>query len=199
MLEFLLNADTKLFLLINGWHTPFFDLLMTYISAKLFWLPLYLLLLYLMIREYGKKSLILLLFVAAVLVLTDQVSVHLFKNVFQRLRPCHDESLSALVHIVNNHCGGKYSFVSSHATNVFGIVAFMYGLLGKRYKWLIWVLLVWGVLVMYSRVYLGVHYPGDVLAGAVVGMIIGSLVLLMYQYADKKWFRSWSKTDAGSI
>jgi undecaprenyl-diphosphatase len=195
MLEFLLNADTKLFLLINGWHSPFFDILMTYISAKLFWLPLYLLLFWLIIRDFGKKTFILLLFIAAVLVLTDQVSVHLFKNVFQRLRPCHNESLAALVHTVNNHCGGKYSFVSSHATNVFGIVAFMFGLLGKRYKWLIWILLVWGLLVMYSRVYLGVHYPGDVLAGAVVGMIIGSLLLLAYRYADKKWFRSWSGAD----
>ena len=190
MLESLLNADTQLFLLINGWHSPFFDTVMTYISAKLFWLPLYLLFLWLIIREYGKKTLILLLFIAAVLVLTDQVSVHLFKNVFQRLRPCHDESLSALVHIVNNHCGGKYSFVSSHATNVFGIVAFMYGLLGKQYKWLRWVLLAWGLLVMYSRVYLGVHYPGDVLAGALVGTVIGMIVLWTYRFTDQKWLQS---------
>ncbi len=190
MLESLLNADTQLFLLINGWHSPFFDTVMTYISAKFFWLPLYLLFLWLIIREYGKKTLILLLFIAAVLVLTDQVSVHLFKNVFQRLRPCHDESLSALVHIVNNHCGGKYSFVSSHATNVFGIVAFMYGLLGERYKWLRWVLLAWGLLVMYSRVYLGVHYPGDVLAGALVGTVIGMIVLWTYRFTDQKWLQS---------
>jgi len=195
MLDFLLNTDTKLFLLINGWHTPFFDVVMTYISAKLFWLPLYLLLLWLIIRDYGKKTFVLLLFIAAVLALTDQVSVHLFKNVFQRLRPCHNESLAALVHTVNNHCGGKYSFVSSHATNVFGIVAFMFGLLGKRYKWLIWILLAWGVLVMYSRVYLGVHYPADVVAGAVVGMIIGSLMLSAYRFTVKKWLYSWGKVD----
>jgi undecaprenyl-diphosphatase len=195
MLDFLLNTDTKLFLLINGWHSPFFDVVMTYISAKLFWLPLYLLLLWLIIRDYGKKTFVLLLFIAAVLVLTDQVSVHLFKNVFQRLRPCHNESLAALVHTVNNHCGGRYSFVSSHATNVFGIIAFMYGLLGKRYKWLIWILLAWGVLVMYSRVYLGVHYPADVVAGAVVGMIIGSLMLSAYRFTVKKWLYSWGKVD----
>ena len=195
MLDFLLNTDTKLFLLINGWHSPFFDVVMTYISAKLFWLPLYLLLLWLIIRDYGKKTFVLLLFIAAVLVLTDQVSVHLFKNVFQRLRPCHKESLSAMVHIVNDHCGGKYSFVSSHATNVFGIIAFMYGLLGKRYKWLIWILLAWGVLVMYSRVYLGVHYPADVVAGAVVGMIIGSLMLSAYRFTVKKWLYSLGKVD----
>jgi undecaprenyl-diphosphatase len=103
--------------------------------------------------------------------------------------------LAALVHTVNNHCGGRYSFVSSHATNVFGIIAFMYGLLGKRYKWLIWILLAWGVLVMYSRVYLGVHYPADVVAGAVVGMIIGSLMLSAYRFTVKKWLYSLGKVD----
>ncbi len=187
MLDFLIEADTKLFLLINGWHSAFFDQVMVCISAKLCWLPLYLLLLYLLIKEYRKKTWILLLFVALVLVLTDQVSVHVFKNVFQRLRPCHNEELMPFVHIVNNKCGGMYSFVSSHATNVFGMVALMYGLLSRKYPWITWVLLAWGLLVMYSRVYLGVHFPLDVFSGAVVGYFLGWCVLQLYQFTDRKW------------
>ncbi|HHL57839.1 MAG: phosphatase PAP2 family protein [Bacteroidetes bacterium] len=192
MPDFLLEADTQLFLLINGWHTTFFDAVMVYISAKLFWLPLYLLLAYLLIREYKKKALIALLFVAVLVALTDQVSVHLFKNVFERLRPCHDEELIPWIHLVNNHCGGTYGFVSSHATNVFGIVVFISGLLSMRYRWLVWVLPVWGLLVMYSRVYLGVHYPLDVLAGAVVGAFLGWIILKAYLFTEKKWLYRWN-------
>jgi len=89
MLGFLNQIDTELFLFINSWHNDFFDVVMVYVSSKLFWLPFYLFLLYMVIKEYKWKSLIILLFVALLITLTDQSSVQLFKNVFQRLRPCH--------------------------------------------------------------------------------------------------------------
>ena len=188
MLDFLLEADNWLFLLINGWYSDFFDKVMVYVSSKLFWLPFYLLLLYLVIREYKWKSVVVLLFVAILLTLTDQISVHLFKNVFQRLRPCHDEELALIVHTVK-YCGGQFGFVSSHASNSFGIIVFIGVLLKDRYSWLPWVLLIWGLLIMYSRVYLGVHYPGDVLVGALLGAVLGQFTLLGYRYIDKNWLK----------
>jgi undecaprenyl-diphosphatase len=188
MFEFLNQIDTALFLSLNGWHNHFFDVLMVYISSKLFWLPFYIFLLYLIIKEYKWKSLVILLFTAVLITLTDQTSVQLFKNVFQRLRPCHDPELQLMVHTVE-YCGGLYGFVSSHATNYFGIIVFVSGLLKNRYKWLLWVLILWGVLIIYSRIYLGVHYPGDVIAGAILGSLIGWLVLWFYRLTERKWLK----------
>jgi len=190
MLNYLNQIDTELFLIMNGWHNHLFDILMVYVSSMLFWLPFYIFLFYLLIREYKWNSLILLLFTALLITLTDQSSVQLFKNVFQRLRPCHNPDIQAMVHTVE-YCGGLYGFVSSHATNYFGIIVFVSGLLKNRYKWLPWVLVIWGLLIIYSRIYLGVHYPGDVIAGAILGSVIGWMVLWLYRYTDKKWMRHW--------
>jgi undecaprenyl-diphosphatase len=190
MLEVLNQIDTNLFLTLNGLHNDFFDVLMVYASSKLFWLPFYLFLLYLVIRVYKWKGLIILLFVAVLITLTDQASVQLFKNVFQRLRPCHNPDIQFLVHTVE-YCGGQYGFVSSHATNYFGIIVFISGLLYNRYKWLPWVLVFWGLLIVYSRIYLGVHYPGDVIGGTILGAGIGWMVLCAYRYTDRKWMQNW--------
>jgi undecaprenyl-diphosphatase len=190
MLDFLNQIDTDLFLLLNSLHNDFFDVVMVYVSSKLFWLPFYLFLLYLVIREYKWKSLVILLFAALLITLTDQASVQLFKNIFQRLRPCHDPDLSGLVHTVE-YCGGQYGFVSSHASNYFGIIVFVSGLLYKRYQWLPWVLVFWGLLIIYSRIYLGVHYPGDVIAGTILGSVIGLMMLWLYRFTDQKWMQHW--------
>jgi len=190
MLGFLNQIDTELFLFINSWHNDFFDVVMVYVSSKLFWLPFYLFLLYMVIKEYKWKSLIILLFVALLITLTDQSSVQLFKNVFQRLRPCHNPDIQSLVHTVE-YCGGRYGFVSSHATNYFGIIVFVSGLLYSRYKWLPWVLVFWGLLIIYSRIYLGVHYPGDVIGGTILGAGIGWMVFWGFRYTDHTWMKHW--------
>ena len=182
MLETLNTWDTNLFLFLNGLHSPFWDRVMWVITGKLTWLPLYLFMLGWLIRNFRWKVLVLILFVTALITLSDQSSVHLFKEVFQRLRPCHNPQISNLVHIVNGKCGGQYGFVSSHAANTFAIALFSLLLLKNRYYTIF--IIFWASLVSYSRVYLGVHYPGDILGGALVGSILGILVHWSYKILE---------------
>jgi len=189
-MEGLLELDSRLFLAINGWHSENWDQIMWWISGKTTWWPLYLaLLLYLAWKKHWQLLPVLLFVVLAVL-LADQSSVHLFKNVFQRLRPCHEPALEGLVHLVHNRCGGKYGFLSSHAANT-GAVALLL-LLWVRQTWFSVLMLLWVFLVSYSRVYLGVHYPGDVLAGGLWGALIGYLLYLLFKWVmdhlPAKWW-----------
>jgi len=172
----LLNLDQALFLAINGWHSTFFDYIMYFVSGKISWLPLYIFLIYLLFHNYGKKAWLILLLVAITILLSDTGSVLLFKNTVCRLRPSHEPALAGLVHIVNGYTGGEYGFVSSHASNFFALSLLLIQFLGKQYKWITLSLLLWAALIGYSRVYLGVHYPGDVICGALYGAIIGYTV-----------------------
>ena len=157
MPDYLHNLDVNLFLFINSLHNNFFDFVMVYASAKLFWIPLYLVLLYLLIKEYRQKTWLILGFVVLLILLSDQLSIHAFKNVFMRLRPCHNEDLQLLIHTVTS-CGGQYGFVSSHAANSFALAFFMGALLSK-FRWIFWLLYSWAFLIIYSRVYLAHQDP----------------------------------------
>lgn len=185
MFEQLLLFDKELLLLINGFHNHALDSFMMYVSSKLGWLPLYILLLYLIIKDYKRRSWLVFVIIALTVLLSDQISVHLFKNVFQRLRPCHNEDLSGLLHMVKS-CGGEFGFVSSHATNSFSIAIFMILLFKNKYSWVIPVMLVYGLLISYSRVYLGVHYPSDVICGAILGSIIGTTTYYLFKLVNKR-------------
>ena len=188
MIDYLNTLDTSLFLSINGLHNAFFDGLMAYISGKFSWVPLYLFLLWLIIKQYKWKSLLVLAFIGLLILAADQLSVHAFKNTFQRLRPCHNDALKDMIHLVQG-CGGKFGFVSSHAANSFALLVFISLLLKRFYTWLPPVLIVWGILIAYSRVYLGVHYPGDVLGGALLGAAIGWLLFFVYQQLEHRIYR----------
>ncbi len=178
MIEALENIDKSLFELINSFHSHFFDSLMWWISYKYTWIPLYAVLLYFAIKhEKGKNIWLLLLMLLVTVVLTDQISVML-KNFFGRYRPCHNEILKHSVHLVKNHCGGLYGFVSSHAANSFGIAVFLSFLFAN--KKVTAILLVWAVIISYSRIYLGVHYPADIAGGALLGIITGSITFAVY-------------------
>ena len=133
------QADWNLFLFLNSHNSPFWDEVMWAISGKLIWAPLYLFILWLFYREKGRKVLVIFLFVLAAITLSDQLSVHAFKDVFMRLRPCHEPGLEGLVHIVRGKCGGQYGFVSSHASNSFNIALF--SLLLLRRRWFTWTIL----------------------------------------------------------
>ncbi|MDX9750918.1 MAG: phosphatase PAP2 family protein [Flavobacteriales bacterium] len=174
LLERLDQLDRAAFLAINGLHAPWADAVMAAVSEMLFWLPLYLLFLHVLRRRFGWKGLLWSVPVIALMVwCSDSGSVMLFKDTVQRLRPCHQPALAGLVHTVNDHCGGRFGFVSSHASNHFAIAIFMAALPGARPRWATPALLAWAALIAYSRVYLGVHYPGDVIVGAVYGTMVG--------------------------
>lgn len=178
----ILAADRAAFLAVNGAHGEAADVWMTFLSEPLFWVPLYVLFLVLIKWRWGWRGLWLTVPVVAIMILcSDTGSVVLFKNTVQRLRPCHAPDLQGLVHLVNNHCGGKYGFISSHASNHFAMAVFMAGMLGGRPRWAAPLLLFWAALVAYSRIYLGTHYPGDVLAGALYGSLIGGLAFVLFR------------------
>ncbi|HLO90401.1 MAG TPA: phosphatase PAP2 family protein [Lentimicrobium sp.] len=182
MLEFLLKLDRQFFLAINGWHSPFFDEIMYVLSQKLVWAPLYAILLIMLWLVYRRNFWYIVPLIILLVTLTDQVSVVLFKDIFHRLRPCHEPSLEGMVQLVRGQCGGKFGFISSHAANTFGVAIFAGSLLKVRFKWLLPVLIFWASIVCYSRVYLGVHYPGDVIVGALVGSISGYFILLLFKW-----------------
>lgn len=179
--------DKELFLFINGIHAEWLDVIMYYVSYKYTWIPLYIVLLLLLYRQLGTKSFLIVVMAGLLILIADQTSVLFFKDVFKRLRPCHEPDIQGLVHLVNNKCGGQYGFVSSHATNTFALAIFLSLIMRHVYTWLPSVLLGWALLNIYSRVYLGVHYPGDVLAGAIYGSGLGFLFFKGYDYFQQKY------------
>ena len=172
MLEIIQNLDTQLFLFLNGIHSEFWDPIMIFFSGKLTWLPLYLAIVVFMYIRFGWRLVWPLLGVALIITLADQTSVHLFKNVFERLRPCRNTEIQELIHLATGRCaGGMYGFVSSHAANTFGVAVFLTYLFKTR--WFTIFILIWAAAVSYSRIYLGAHYPGDIIVGGLLGAVCG--------------------------
>jgi undecaprenyl-diphosphatase len=179
----IIRLDQQLFLYLNSFNSPFWDAVMYAISGTLIWVPLYLAILIYLGIKHKRKIFLILFFIILGVVLADQSSVHLFKNTFQRLRPCHEPALEGLVHIVKK-CGGMYGFVSSHAANCF-YAAVISGLLVRK-KWFSISMLCWAAIISYSRIYLGVHYQGDIICGAALGALIGWGIFKLYEIIDAK-------------
>ena len=185
MIEFLEYIDTRLFLFFNGHHTPFMDSVMGAISYKYTWIPFYMILLFFVWKKAKSRMWIVVLSVAILITLSDQVSVHLFKETFQRYRPSHNLLLQEQVQLIDGYRGGLYGFVSSHAANAFALTTFLIFFFRRRDFALFMYL--WASVVCYSRVYAGVHYPFDILGGMMVGVFLGFIVYRFYFNFNKKY------------
>ena len=188
--------DSQLFLFLNGLHADWLDPVMVSITEMWPWVPLYIFLLFLVFKHYGKHGWWVLLGVCVVILCSDQLSAHVCKPLFQRLRPCFNPELEGLVHLPKGLPGGRFGFVSSHAANTFAVASFLTGVLWRRYIWIGWVLYGWAFLSSYSRIYVGVHYPGDVIAGAVLGILIGLIMNKLLQLIFKHHLDGGSQLDA---
>lgn len=175
----LIDLDRRLFLALNELHTSWLDPLMVWISGNIIWLPLYAFLLYHIFKLPRVHAVIAVFSIAAGIALSDQLTSSLMKPMFERSRPTWDAELGPLVHTVNDYRGGHFGFPSSHAANTF-CTAMLLNLMLRR-RWLV-VLFFWAALVSYSRIYLGVHFPGDVTVGAVLGMACGWIAYQAYVF-----------------
>lgn len=169
--------DQQLFLFLNSLNSPFMDKVMYVITAKLTWVPLYLALLYVFNKKLGRKFWLFLIIIGLSVLLADRGSV-LIKNTVDRLRPCHEPSLEGQIHLIGERCGGRYGFVSSHASNAFNVA--LLSLLVIRRKWYTISIVFWALIVGYSRIYAGVHYPGDVICGSIYGALVGWSMYSLY-------------------
>ena len=185
MIEEILKLDSQLFLFLNNLGSSTFDAFWIFLSYKESNIFFYLSLLIFYFYKKSKTIKLLevfqsLLFIAIMILIADQTA-NLFKDSFQRLRPCYNESLIDSVRLVKESCGGKYGFFSAHASNSFSLAVF-FGLLYKnRFRYIIYISLLYASLISYSRIYLGVHFPLDILFGGVYGITIGLVVFRIYE------------------
>lgn len=181
MIEFIEKIDVDFLLWINGNHSEFWDNIMWFASGKLTWLPFYIALLSLLIWKYKKDAILMILLIALLITMSDQLASGIFKPLFERLRPSHNPDLINKLHFVNDYRGGKFGFISSHAANVFSLAIYLSKLTYERIKWLPFILLPWAVFVSISRVYLGVHYTTDIIVPAILSIPLALIIARIYK------------------
>lgn len=183
MLEKIISLDKKLFIFLNGLGSPAYDNLWLIITKQAYWTPFFLMLAYLLSKKIGIKKLgIIILFIAIILLLCN-TSVEICKHTFQRLRPCNNPQIMNVIRVV--HHTNSFSFFSGHAANSMATMTFLYLILKKYYKYVSLIFL-YPLIFAYSRIYLGVHYPSDIITGYIFGATFGILAFKMYSFLQNK-------------
>lgn len=186
----LAELDTQLFLFLNRLHFDWLDGPMVAITQMWIWIPVYVLLIVWAIRLYGKRNWWFFLSLIILLLCSDQLSSHVCKPLFQRLRPCYNPNLQSLIYLPNGLAGGRFGFVSSHAANTFSVATFLTLIFRKHHPNAAFILYSWAFLSSYSRIYMGYHYPGDIIAGAFLGILVGFLVWKLQQKIEPRLWKS---------
>lgn len=186
MVEQLKTWDRELLLFFNQFHAPALDTAVSYLTQTAFWVPLYAFILYLIFKSKGRNGWFAFAGIAITILLADQITAGVMKPLFERLRPSHEPSLEGVIHLVDNYRGGPYGFASSHAANTTGVALIVFLLLRPFYRY-VWTIFLWAFIMSYTRIYLGVHYPGDILAGMLVGLLCGWGAYKLQAWMQKKW------------
>lgn len=182
MLEQLIELDHKLFLFLNGLHSEWLNSFMVFISGQGLWVPLLAASFYFAFKAFPRKQFYLfLLFLGLVLIMSDVTSSYVLKNLTERLRPCRDLDLKPFVYSFGQKCGGRFGFVSSHAANSLALSLFCFKVVPLP-RFFSYLLLALPVMVSYSRIYLGVHFPGDILGGFLVGLFWTSVFSYFWKH-----------------
>lgn len=185
-----MELDRRLLVWLNGFHTDWLDPIMYYTTQTFFWLPLYGFLIWLIVKDFKKEWWIPMIGIIVTIVLADQITSSIMKPYFARLRPSQEPSLQGIIHLVRDrngeiYTGGLYGFASSHAANTFGTATFFVLLFRSRHRWIKW-LFVWAAAMTYTRIYLGAHYPGDILVGTIVGLLSAFGGFKVFQWIKRK-------------
>jgi undecaprenyl-diphosphatase len=195
MIEQLIEYDKELLQFLNSFHTPWLDPVILFLTATFAWLPLYLFLVYLVVKEFKKESWMILLGVIVTILLADQITASIMKPYFARLRPSREPTLEGLIHLVGGYTGGQFGFASSHAANTFGTATFYFLLFGKTKRWIGWLFL-WAAFMTYTRIYLGVHYPGDIIVGGTIGVLCGWIGFQFSEWLRRRYETKKTPTTA---
>jgi len=190
MLEALQEIDVDVLVWINHtFKSNWMDAVMIFCSDRFTWIPWYAVLLFFLYKSNPKRIWINLILITCCIALADQLASGLLKPLVARLRPCHNDAVNVKLILIDGVCGGQYGFVSSHAANVFAVfIFFVLKNVFQKMEYMIYVLLVWAIVVSLSRVYLGVHYPGDVLCGALVGISATFVIVWLEGVIERKYF-----------
>lgn len=189
-MDTILELDKDLLIWINGFHTDWLDPIVLMITKTAFWTPLYLLFIFFMFKYLDEQQWVAILCASMTILLADQITSSIMKPLFHRLRPSQDPDIQNLLHLVANskgelYRGGLYGFASSHAANTFGISTFMWLMFKDKLKWM-GLCFLWATMLTYTRLYLGVHFPGDILIGAIVGILGGVASYQLFLFIKKK-------------